>query len=270
MHKNFWAGLVTLGLCFLVGCGNSNNDKADTSQTDKTGNESYLEDARGNDIYEMETKEYKEGSFSLEYPQFSESSNTDFTEKWNKFIEETTLSHMRVVKKASEDIIVDEGQKLPADDSCCDIKYEIKTKNKEIISILCHGQAKVRAAAHPSNILYTYNINLLTGQSIRLKESKNFSKHSESIFYGKNYSYVKDLLEGEDYSNDIKEWISGSYNDVSSLTNDLKEYDFDIDKKYDFENGDMPLGYSYYENNKMVICMPVIHALGDYVQLIME
>ncbi len=270
MCKNFGSKLVIFGLCFLVGCGNSNNSEEETNQSGESDNVSYLEDARGIDIYEMETKEYKEGNFSLEYPQFSNSSNSDFTEKWNKFIEETTLLNMNMVKSASEDIVVEEGQEEPIDNSYCDIKYEIKTKNKEIISILCYGKVNVRGAAHPSNILYTYNINLLTGQSVRLKESTNFSKYSENIFSGKNYSYVKNLQENVDYINDIEEWISSNYNDVLSLTNNLKEYDFDISKKYDFENGDIPLGYSYYENNKIVICMEVPHVLGDYVELIME
>lgn len=247
MYKYFGIGLIVLGLCFLAGCGNSNSGKDETNQVSESGNELYLEDVRGNDMYEMETKEHKEGNIFLEYPQFSDSSNIDFTEKWNKFIEKTTLGYSKNL----------------GENGHCEIKYEIKTKNKEMISILCYGNIYAQGAAHPSNILYTYNISLLTGQSIRLEENNNFSKYVENIFSGKNYSYLKNIEE-VDLSDNVREYISDNYEDMSSLEEVLKQYDFKI------ENDSSALGYSYYENNKTVICMEVPHALGDYVQLIME
>ena len=101
---------------------------------------------------------------------------------------------------------------------------------------------------------YTYNIDLNTGESIRLKDHVDVEKLAENMFAGTGY-YVK-----EDLADYFRERLEAIYDSPDALAQSLAGYDYS-------EDGTAPYGYSYLADGKVWICMEVPHALGDYIEI---
>ena len=124
----------------------------------------------------------------------------------------------------------------------------------DTLSILMNGNICEQGAAHPYSFKYTYNIDLNTGESIRLADHVDVDRLAENLFAGTGY-YVEE--SAADY---FRERLEAIYGTPDSLARSLAGYDYT-------EDGSAPYGYSYLENGKVWICMEVPHALGDYMEI---
>ena len=269
----FRVGILTLLLCLTAGCMNNENNKIEKNDGQEiASNDDELikgEEISENDVkednkeiskYDIITKTYEKGSISIKYPQFKTKSGSDddFTRKWNKIIEDDSMSGMapnsRLDDPGSEESFKEDG--------FWNVSYEVKTNNNKVISIVFSTSYCFYDAAHPYSGCHAYNIDVSTGEQIELQDDPNFSTYAENIFYDKNYS-VKSSLDddqqqdrGKNYMEELKENIY-VYNDlrknnVSELKSELMNHRF------------------YYENGKVVILFEVNHMLGDYAYLVME
>ena len=258
---------------FMAGCGKngnneinndsntenfSNTQKGKTSQEDSSSDKNSDETSKdaqtvkGND-YNIISKSFKNSDGKkLLYPQINGLNNTDIQNKWNKKIENDALGQ--------------NNDEVSLNESTLDYSYEVKTKTKDLISILCKATVYFEGAAHPFSYVNTYNIDLKTGNSKRLADNPNIKKYSEAIFNRKNYKIKTDNNKNnflEIYNKYALD--NDSYESVNEVEKELQNYDYDL-KNSNFE----PLGFSYYEDNKTVICRDAPHAIGDYVELIMD
>lgn len=134
------------------------------------------------------------------------------------------------------------------------VSYTIKTMTADVLSILMNGSAYSEGDSHPYTFKYTYNIDLNTGESIRLEDHVNVEKVAENMFAGTGY-YVEESLAKQ-----FSERLEAIYNSPDELARSLAGYDYS-------EDGSAPYGYSYLADGKVWICMEVPHALGDYVEI---
>ena len=134
------------------------------------------------------------------------------------------------------------------------MSYVVKTMTPDTLSILMNGNICEQGAVHPYSFKYTYNIDLNTGESIRLADHVDVDRLAENLFAGTGY-YVEE--SAADY---FRERLEAIYGTPDSLARSLAGYDY-------AEDGSAPYGYSYLENGKVWICMEVPHALGDYMEI---
>ena len=120
----------------------------------------------------------QEGAVTFSYPQIQDCSNTELQEKWNSIME----------KKAEE---MAEGL---AEGSSLQGAFDVKTMNDELLSILVSGEISAAGAAYPSRFQYTYNIDMKTGENIRLAHHVNVNQVAEDMMNGKNYTFTHFLL----------------------------------------------------------------------------
>lgn len=135
-----------------------------------------------------------------------------------------------------------------------EVTYEVKTMTADTISILMNGSFKKENEEYPNTFKYTYNIDLNTGKSIRLKDLVDVEKVAENMFSGTGY-YVDETLAPY-----FIERLKAIYENPDALARSLEGYDY-------AEDGSAPYGYSYLQNGKVWICMEVPHELGDYIEI---
>lgn len=134
-----------------------------------------------------------------------------------------------------------------------EVTYEVKTMTADVLSILMNGYF-YGEEDHPYNFKYTYNIDLNTGESIRLRDHVDVEKVAENMFSGTGY-YVDETLAPY-----FAERLDAIYESPDALARSLEGYDY-------AEDGSTPYGYSYIADGKVWILMEVPHELGDYIEI---
>ena len=188
--------------------------------------------------YRVREMVLSEGDISISCPQIEGLPDEDIQGKWNRII------------LGAEERAMDEWDAS----GTYEVTYEIKTMTKDVLSILMNGSFHAEGAAHPCSFKYTYNIDLNTGESIRLADHVSVDKVAENMFAGTGY-YVEESLAPH-----FSERLKVIYESPGALARSLAGYDYS-------EDGSAPYGYSYLANGKVWLCMEVPHALGDYIEI---
>lgn len=134
------------------------------------------------------------------------------------------------------------------------VAYTVKTQTSDVLSILMDGKVYSDDESSPYTFKYTYNIDLNTGDSIRLNDHVDVEKVAENMFSGTGY-YVDETLAPY-----FMERLESIYESPEALARSLEGYDYS-------EDGSAPYGYSYLADGKVWICMEVPHSLGDYIEI---
>ncbi len=188
--------------------------------------------------YQIEEKKLSEGQIQISYPQITGLMDEEIQKKWNEIIS----GH---AKRALED--AEEGRSL-------EVSYEIKTMNDQLLSILIEGRYSSMDESCPARFCYTYNIDMLSGESVRLAYYRDPDELAEALLAGEGYT-----VEGES-GEELKERLSILYGTTEQLADVLRDFDYG-------DNRETPGGFSYQENGRTHLCIEVPHALGDCVDV---
>lgn len=191
--------------------------------------------------YQVETRELHMDHIAISYPQITGLSDEEVQEKWNTIIEE----HARTALEDAE-----EGSSL-------EVSYEIKTMNDQLLSILIEGSYCKKDAAYPTQLRYAYNIDVKSGESVRLAYYQDVDQLAEMLLAGRGYT-----IEGE-LGEEFQERLFILYGDAEQLADVLKNFDYG-------ENRETPSGFSYKEEGKIHLCIAMPHALGDYADIVLD
>ena len=180
----------------------------------------------------------EEGNMRISCPQIKDLGDDEIQGKWNRIF------------LGTEERAMDEW----GGNGTYEVKYTVKTMNADMLSILMDGYVNEEGTAHPYTFKYTYNIDLNTGESIRLADHVDVDKTAENLFSGTGY-YVEESLAPY-----FTERLESIYENPDALARSLEGYDY-------AEDGSAPYGYSYIADGKVWLCMEVPHALGDYIEI---
>jgi len=128
-----------------------------------------------------------------------------------------------------------------------DISHTIKWKTSEFISVAFEGMGYVEGTAHPNNLFYTLNLDIGTGEPVRLADRVTV----DSAFVNALLKAAQDTLEPELY-----EAFRVNFDNKS----DLLQYLADADSN---TSG----FYSYFTPAAVGISLSVPHALGDHIEI---
>lgn len=208
----------------------------------KTGHEIYEEYLEMYDYveasYRIREMVLSEGDIKISCPQIEGLADEDIQGKWNRIF------------LGAEERAMDEWDAS----GTYEVTYEVKTMTKDVLSILMNGSFFGDGAPYPSSFKYTYNIDLNTGESIRLADHVDVEKVAENMFAGTGY-YVEESLAPY-----FAERLKAIYESPGALARSLEGYDYKEDQS-------APYGYSYISDGKVWLCMEVPHALGDYIEV---
>lgn len=189
----------------------------------------------------IETITLQKDRITIKYPKLINLENEKIAEKWNKIIED----------KISKDI-----ENLSQND-IYQLNYEVASDTKEEVSIKMIGSCYYDGATQPLNFIYTYNISLDTGESIRLCNQVDIEKLASKLYQNQGFT-----LE-ESKKDRFMKYIYSAFENEEALATMLGNFDYDEDTKQSY-------GYSFYEADKLNLCIEVPHDLGDYVIIQLE
>lgn len=179
-----------------------------------------------------------EGNMKISCPQIEGLKDDQIQGKWNR------------IMLGTEERVMDEWD----GSGSYEVSYTVKTMTDDVLSILMTGSASASGDSQPYVFKYTYNIDLNTGKSIRLRDHVDVEKVAQNMFAGTGY-YIEESLAKQ-----ITERLAVIYDSPDALARSLDGYDYS-------EDGSAPYGYSYLSEGKVWICMEVPHTLGDYVEI---
>ncbi len=166
------------------------------------------------------------------------------------------LGDERIQEKWNRIMLATEEQSMSGweGEGTYEASWTVKTQTADVLSILMEGKVQGKEEEEAYTFKYTYNIDLNTGASIRLKDHVNVEKVAENMFAGTGY-YVDETLAPY-----FVERLNSIYESPEALARSLEGYDYS-------EEGGAPYGYSYLSDGKVWICMEVPHSLGDYIEI---
>ncbi|CUU49870.1 PdaC/SigV domain-containing protein [Clostridium beijerinckii] len=203
--------------------------------------------------YEIIDEVYSKDHVKINYPQIKNYADSVKLDSINKDLKNAALSIVNIYVENDTNI----------NDINMEVNYEVKTKNNKYISIAFNGLVNIKGTAYPTSIFYTVNIDLENCSVVGLSDYANVQDVLKKL---KKLDDVKMLSEDEKLIEAQKSVIKNISDD--ELLNILKDADFhqkdgviEIPKKG---------AYSYMEDNKIVISIPMIHAIGNHAEFIIE
>lgn len=172
---------------------------------------------------------------NIKYPKLVNLESKNIEDKWNKIIEDRINSDL--------ELLTDRDQ--------YNLSYEVASDGEDELSIKLIGDCYYDGAAQPFNFIYTYNISLTTGESKRLCDQIDINKLANNIYNDRGFTIETDNKE------EFMDYIYSAFDNEELLAEMLVNFDY-------LEDGEVPFGYSFFEDGKLHLCIEVPHDLGDY------
>lgn len=179
------------------------------------------------------------GNFQVTYPQIEEWSDQKSMKYWNKLFAAANYGRNDGVDAYT-------------------LKTKVMTQNEELLSILMEGSVQYEGINEISKFAYTYNINMKTGKSYQLKDSKENLSEIEDKLMNENYKIV---TKNQNVSMvavlDILYLQNEKDDDMARVKEALKECDYS-------EDNTNPACYSYWKKGKVSLVFDVDEEIGGY------
>ncbi|NFO56013.1 DUF4163 domain-containing protein [Clostridium botulinum] len=199
--------------------------------------------------YELVSKNYNKNNVKINYPEIKKFNDDKKLKSINKYLKESALKVL--------DDYVKEDPNLEAVN--LNVNYDVKFKNEKYISIVYEGEVNVKGTAYPSSIFYTTNVDLESGNIIRLSDYSNVNDILNKLKDPKN---IKVIAENDELAAAQKDFILNIGND--NLINMVKNADFhEVNTKIESPKDGV---YSYFDKDGVVISLQVNHAIGDHAE----
>ncbi|MBN1078351.1 DUF4163 domain-containing protein [Clostridium botulinum] len=199
--------------------------------------------------YELVSKNYNKNNVKINYPEIKNFNDDEKLKSINKYLKECALKVL--------DDYVKEDPNLEAVN--LNVNYDVKFKNEKYISIVYEGEVNVNGTAYPSSIFYTTNVDLESGNIIRLSDYSNVNDILNKLKDPKN---IKVIAENDELAAAQKDFILNIGND--NLINMVKNADFhEVNTKIESPKDGV---YSYFDKDGVVISLQVNHAIGDHAE----
>ncbi len=199
--------------------------------------------------YELVSKNYNKNNVKINYPEIKKFNDDKKLKSINKYLKESALKVL--------DDYIKENPNLEAVN--LNVNYDVKFKNEKYISIVYEGEVNVNGTAYPSSIFYTTNVDLESGNIIRLSDYSNVNDILNKLKDPKN---IKVIAENDELAAAQKDFILNIGND--NLINMVKNADFhEVNTKIESPKDGI---YSYFDKDGVVISLQVNHAIGDHAE----
>lgn len=187
--------------------------------------------------FDIISESLQDGTLTIQYPQLSPVKD-ERIEKINQIIYED----VRLFIKQYSD-----------PETSLEMDYEMMLHNDEMLSILYTGDYSVFGGMYPSHFLFTTNIDMKTGEKVKLSDRVVIDEDFVEKF--KQASYIDWQHEYGEKQAAVTEYV---------FSQDLKEILKHADTPSFIKN---PYGvYSYYTEDFFIISIQVPHALGDHAE----
>ena len=196
--------------------------------------------------YELISQTYSEAGVQIDYPQIRDFSDQTKEAVINKLIKDEALKILQYYQSEEANFNLE-------------IAFNVTWQSKELLSVQYTGISYAEGAAYPNKLFYTTNINLMSGEKIKLADVVFIDRAFIDRFRD------GELVSGEEAVRDELKAAFQAY--LSAMTADdlialFHKADFSGDSG---ETGfALAESYSYFAEDSLGISIGVPHGLGDY------
>ena len=196
--------------------------------------------------YELISQTYSEAGVQIDYPQIRDFSDQTKEAVINKLIKDEALKILQYYQSEEANFNLE-------------IAFNVTWQSKELLSVQYTGISYAEGAAYPNKLFYTTNINLMSGEKIKL---------TDVVFIDR--AFIDRFKDGELVSGEeaVRDELKAALQDyLSAMTADdlialFHKADFSGDSG---ETGfALAESYSYFAEDSLGISIAVPYALGDY------
>jgi len=231
LKKNILLLLLFVFALTITSC-DSDNNKAN-QVTDDTAKVTEDRD------YDIKQGSYIDKQIKITYPQITGLADANKQEKINELIKKEAIEVLGYYKDVEGEVSLD-------------IKYDIKLKGANLLSIQYAGLGNIEGAAYPNNVFYTTNIDMNNDKKVKLTDCISI-----------NEAFEKKVKEGKyvpwnDELNSVIEIIKENINSYD-LINEFNNAD-SISKENIYNL------FSYFTKDSLGISIGIPHVLGDHAE----
>ncbi len=192
-----------------------------------------------NTAYEITQASYIDKDIKVSYPQITGLVDANKQEKINELIKKEALEILDYYKDVEEEVSLE-------------IKYNIKWKGTNLLSIQYTGLGNIEGAAYPNNLFYTTNIDMNNYKKIKLTDCINI-----------NEAFEKKVKEGkyvpwDDELNSAIELIKENINSYSLVDEFSNADSISKENMYNL--------FSYFTKDSLGISIGILHVIGDHAE----
>ena len=208
----------------------------------------------GDDTFEVKDIPYITERIEAAYPEIISGADQDKLDKWNQIIKD---DFDKILAIYSYDPF-SELKETPTESNriILNINYEIKLLNAQFLSVFYRAFYSSPYSAHPSELVYTTNIDTVRDRRVILSDLVNLNDDFVSFLRSWDFSTV------EPSNPMLNAVIKSILNDMSDdeLLNGLKSADqIGSNNRWGI--------YTYLTPNKLGVSVSVPHFAGDHVEL---
>lgn len=219
----------------------------------------------------METTKEQEQTIAQDFVLFADRQQVsydivdkEYTQNENVHIRYFEITDMENAKQQEQINQCIEQSMIPSQEellNCTmyEADYEVATHGSGVLSVILRGQICYEQSAYPINIVKTVNIDMTTGENLRLKDYADIESIVSALENNENYQIIGDTVEQSDFDM----FMNNGY--VTDYAMTLLDYDIDFSNR-----AFQPSGYSAIRDNHVVIFVEAEHIMGDYVELVFE
>ncbi|MDF2543280.1 MAG: hypothetical protein K0S47_2998 [Herbinix sp.] len=201
----------------------------------------------------LEPVEYKEDGVEAYYPQIHAGLPESKKTKLNKILKDDFDNILKIYAFDPYPELNQPKNGTPR--YSLKINYIVKLVNEHFISILYNVDFNTAFAAHPSEMIYTTNLNLDTEERLRLPDMIPINKAFVNEF--RTWPFITFEEGNQELNNAIKDYLS-------NITEEELIQGF---KQSDLINSENSWGiYSYLTADKLGVSLAVPHYIGDHVE----
>ncbi|WP_239617474.1 hypothetical protein [Cohnella mopanensis] len=192
--------------------------------------------------YEVNKETYRNQEVTVNYPQIAGLGNRDREQAINYTLKNEALKVPMLYADDDKNVHLE-------------MNYAIKEQTSNRLSVIYSGMGVVPDAAYPTNLLYTTNMDILTGKRLSLPDIVDIDAGFIETFKNGEYKpYDPELEIGQE----IKEWI-GEQSDEAWIAA--------FEQADDLSDKNAMSVYSYLTDDALGISFNVPHALGDHAEV---
>ena len=229
MKKVIVFSLVLGAICLLAGCQKENEWKESSETATKT------------DLANIEEVLITKDNICIKYPKLINLVNSKIEDKWNGIIQEKITSDLDLL----------------TENDVYNLDYEVVSSSEDELSIKMVGSCHYDGATQPFSFIYTYNISLETGDSIRLCDRADVNQLAEKIYNNQGFQIETTIKEK------FIDYIYSAFDNEELLAEMLMNFDYS-------EDNNQPFGYSFYQDGRLHLCIELPHDLGDFIIIELE
>lgn len=191
---------------------------------------------------------YSDASIKIYYPQLVHMENQENQDKINEKL------RIAAIRYADGFDSTDQKNALQND-------YIIAWKGTRLLSVRFLGFINSSTAAYPSSFSYTINIDLNTGEDVKLTDMFRVDDSFTAVIKEKgNSRYL--------YFNTNRELKEDTSFQDAEIQNTIRDYVFNTDDQAAFATADLEDAsiHTYYTEDSLGISFDTVHAIGDHIQ----